>query len=162
MKLRTKETCTLIVVCAATLALAACEKRKTVVFVDTAWNRDYAKNACEIYQRNLNVACIETPEQIATKLKLRFSSSVRQTPACNDVTISYEPLGKNNLKDFEDGWSLSFNVGIDGGAVDYSNSEWQVIDNKTRKSFGEGPLKDAVEAATRICVVATGNGGSVR
>jgi hypothetical protein len=64
------------------------------------------------------------------------------------VTISYTPLGKENMNDFENGWSLSFNVGIGGGAVDYSNSEWQVIDNKTQKRYGEGPLKDAVEAAT--------------
>lgn len=65
------------------------------------------------------------------------------------------------MKAYEDGWSLSFHVGIDGGDVDYSNSEWQVIDNKTQKRFGEGPLKDMVEAATRVCTVATGRGGSV-
>jgi hypothetical protein len=50
---------------------------------------------------------------------------------------------------------------IDEGDIDYSNSEWQIIDNKTQKRLSQGPLKDAVEAATRIWIVATGQGGSV-
>jgi hypothetical protein len=118
-------------------------------------------NACEIYKKNYKVACFNNPEQISTELRLRFASAIRQSAACKDVTVSDEPLGQQNMKAFEDGWSLSFNVGIDGGDIDYSNSQWQIIDNKTKKRFGEGPLKDAVEAATRICTVATGQGGSV-
>jgi len=98
---------------------------------------------------------------MATELRLRFASAVLQSLACKDVTITNEPLGEKNLKDFENGWSLSFDVGIDGGAIDYSKTTWQIIDNKTKKRFGEGPMKDAVEAATRICIVATGRGGSV-
>jgi hypothetical protein len=105
------------------------------------------------YKKNLGVACIKTPEQIATELRLRFASAVLQSPACRDVTITNEPLGERNLKDYENGWSLSFNAGIDGGDIDYSNSEWQIIDNKTKKRFGEGPMKDAVEAAARICTL---------
>lgn len=27
--------------------LSGCQKQKTTIFLDTAWNRDYAKNACE-------------------------------------------------------------------------------------------------------------------
>jgi hypothetical protein len=142
------------------IVLCGCRKKETI-FLDSAWNRDYAMNACEIYKKNLSVACIKTPEQMATELRLRFASAVLQSPACKDVTITNELLGERNLKEYENGWSLSFNVGIDGGAIDYSNSEWQIIDNKTKKRFGEGPLKDAVEAATRICIVATGHGGSV-
>ena len=141
--------------------LSACQKRKETIFLDSAWSRDYAMNACEIYKKNYNIACFKTPEQMATELRLRFASAVLQSPACKDVTITNEPLGERNLKDYEGGWSLSFNVGIDGGDIDYSNSEWQIIDNKTKKRFSEGPLKDAVEAATRICTVATGRGGSV-
>jgi hypothetical protein len=141
--------------------LSGCQKQKETVFLDSWWNRDYAMNACEIYKKNLGVACINTPEQMATELRLRLASAVLQSPACKDVTITNEPLGEKNLKEYEGGWSLSFNVGIDGGAIDYSNSEWQIIDNKTKKRFSEGPLKDAVEAATRICTVATGRGGSV-
>jgi hypothetical protein len=142
--------------------LSGCQKRREKIFLDSAWNRDYAMNACEIYKKNLGVACITTPEQMATELRLRFASAILQSPACKDVTITNEPpLGERNLKDYEGGWSLSFNVGIDGGDIDYSNSEWQIIDNKTNKRFSEGPLKDAVEAATRICTVATERGGSV-
>jgi hypothetical protein len=132
-----------------------------MIFLDSAWNRDYSMNACEIYKKNLGVACIKTSEQMATELRLRFASAVLQSPACKDVTITNEHLGERNLKEYEGGWSLAFNVGIDGGDIDYSNSEWQIIDNKTKKRFSEGPLKDAVEAATRICTVATGRGGSV-
>jgi hypothetical protein len=141
--------------------VCGCQKHKETVFLDSAWNRDYAMNACEIYKRNLSVACINTPDQMATELRLRFASAVLQSLACKDVTITNEPLGEKNLKDFENGWSLSFDVGIDGGAIDYSKTTWQIIDNKTKKRFGEGPMKDAVEAATRICIVATGRGGSV-
>ncbi len=141
--------------------LCACQQRREMIFVDTAWNRDYAMNACEIYKKNLGAACIKTPEQMATELRLRFASAVLQSPACKEVTITNEPLSERNLKEYEGGWSLSFNVGIEGGDIDYSNSEWQIIHVKTKKRFGEGPMKDAVEAATRICTVATGQGGSV-
>jgi len=148
-----------VALCAS--ALFGCQKRKETIFLDSAWNRDYAMNACEIYKKNLSVACIKTPEQMATELRLRFASAVLQSSACKDVTVTNEPLGQQNMKRFEVGWSLSFNVGIDGGDIDYSNSEWQIIDNKTQKRFGEGSLKDTVEAAERICTVATGKGGSV-
>jgi hypothetical protein len=164
MRLRRIAACVLVAGLAG--SLSGCRKQKPTVFLDTAWNRDYAMNACELYKQNYGVACFKTPEQIAEELKLRFSSAVLQSPACRDVAVSYEPLGKQNLKAYEDGWSLSFNVGIDGGDIDYSNSEWQIIDNNAKKRlnekrFSEGPLKDAVEAATRICIVATGQGGSV-
>jgi hypothetical protein len=98
---------------------------------------------------------------MATELRLRFASAVLQSPACKDVWITNEPLSQQNMKAFEGGWSLAFNVGIDGGDIDYSDSEWQIIHNNTKKRFSEGPLKDAVEAATRVCIVATGKGGSV-
>src|SRR5712692_43924 len=133
-------------------SLSGCQKQKATVFLDSAWNRDYAMNACEIYKRNYKAACFKTPEQISTELRLRFASAIRQSAACKDVTVSDEPLGQQNMKAFENGWSLSFNVGIDGGDIDYSNSQWQIIDNKTKKRFGEGPMKDAVEAATRVCI----------
>src|ERR1700730_2504422 len=131
--------------------LCACQKGKETIFLDSAWNRDYAMNECETYRKNLGVACIKTPEQMATELRLRFASAVLQSPACEDVSITNEPLGEQNLKEYEGGWSLSFNVGVDGGDIDYSNSMWQIIDIKTKKRFSEGPLKDAVEAATRVC-----------
>jgi hypothetical protein len=107
------------------------------------------------------VAYINTPEQMATELRLRFASAVLQSPACKDVTVTYEPMGAGNTNEFQSGWSLSFNVHIDGGAIDYSNSEWQIVEIKTKKRFSEGPMKDAVETATRVCIVATGRGGSV-
>lgn len=139
----------------------ACQKQKETIFLDSAWDRDYAMNACEIFKKNSGVDCIKTPEQMATELRLRFASSVLQSQACKGVIITSEPIGAQNLKDYENGWSLSFNVGIEGGDIDYSNSVWQIIDVKTKKRFGEGPMKDAVEAAARICTVATGMGGKV-
>jgi hypothetical protein len=150
-----------IALCVLLVGLSGCQKQKTKIFLDTWWNRDYAMNACEIYKKRTIVACFKTPDQIATELRLRFASAVLQSPACRDVTISSEPLGERNLKDYERGWSLSFNIAIDAGDIDYSNSQWQIIDNKTKKRFSEGPLNDVVEAATRVCVVATGRGGSV-
>jgi len=92
-------------------ALWACQRRKERIFLDSAWSRDYATNACEIYKRSLGVNCIKTPEQMATELRLRFASAVLQSPACKDVTITNEPLGEQNLKEYESAWSLSFNVG---------------------------------------------------
>lgn len=141
--------------------LCGCQKKKETIFLDSAWSRDYATSACEIYRRNFGVSCIKTPEQIATGLRLRFASAVLQSPACKGVAITNEPLGERNLKEYEGGWSLTFDVGIEGGDIDYSNSDWQIIDNKANKRFSKGSLKDAVEAATRVCIVATGRGGSV-
>jgi hypothetical protein len=141
-------------------SLAGCQTPKTTVFLEQAWNRDYAKNACEIYKRNYKAACLKTPEQMATELKLKLASAVLQSPACKHVTISYTPVGEENMKDYLGGWSLTINVRIDGRDIDYSNSVWQMLDNKTKKRF-EGPLKDAAEAAGQICMVTTERGGSV-
>jgi len=139
------------------VSLSGCQTHKNQIFLEQAWNRDYAKNACEIYKRNYNVACIKTPEQMATELKRRFASAVLQSPACKHVAISYAPVGEEDMKDYLDGWNLTFNVGIDIRDIDYSNSAWQMLDNKTKKRF-QGPLKDAAEAATQICTVTTGRG----
>jgi|SRR5579883_1276100 len=142
------------------LFICGCRTQKTIIFLDSAWNRDYAKNACDIYKKNTGIACLSTPEGIATQQKLMFASAFRQTPACKDVTLSYVAISEQNLKEYENGWSLSFDTGIDGGNVDESNSQWQIIDNKNAKQYSEGSLRDAVEAATRICIVATGKGGT--
>jgi hypothetical protein len=82
---------------------SGCQKRRETIFLDSAWNRDYAMNACEIYKKNLGVACIRTPEQMATELRLGFESAVLQSPACKDVTITNDPLGQRNMRAFEDG-----------------------------------------------------------
>lgn len=136
-------------------SLSSCGARKNTIFLEQAWNRDHAKNACDIYKRNYNVACIKTPEQMATELKRRLASAVLQSPACRHVTISYEPVGEEDMKDYLIGRSLTFNVGIDIGDIDYSNSAWQMLDNKTKKRF-EGPLEEAAEAARQICIATTG------
>jgi hypothetical protein len=141
--------------------LCACQKHKETIFLDSAWNRDYARNLCELNKKNLDVTCVKTPEQMAAEVQLRFASAVLQSAACKDVIVTNERIGERNLKTFENGWSLSFNVGIDGGNIDYSRTEWQIIDIKTNKRFGEGSMKDALEAASRVCIVATGGGGSV-
>jgi hypothetical protein len=141
-------------------ALCGCQKQKETIFIDSWWSRDYAMNACNSYKQSAGVACINTPEEMAAELRSRFSSAVLQSPACKDVTINYDTFG-GDKPNAHGGWSLSFNVAIGGGAIDYSNSAWQIIDIKTNKRFSEGPLKDAVEAATRVCNVATGRGGSV-
>jgi hypothetical protein len=141
-------------------SLCGCQRQKTTIFVDQAWNRGYAKNACETYKRNSTVVCIKTPEQMAAELKQRFASAVLQSPACKHVGISYEPVGEESMKVYLDGWSLTFNVGIDSRDIDYSNSAWRMLDNKTKKRF-DGPLKDATAVATQICIAATGRGGSV-
>jgi len=138
-------------------SLCGCQRHKNTIFLEHPWNRDYAKNACEIYKRNYNVACVKTPEQMATELKRRFASAVLQSPACKHVRISYAPVGEEDMKDYLDGWNLTFNVGIDIRDIDYSNSVWQMLDNKTKKRF-QGPLKDAAEAATQICTVTSGRG----
>jgi hypothetical protein len=85
--------------------LCGCRKKETI-FLDSAWNRDYAMNACEIYKKNLGITCIKTPEQMATELRLRLASAVLQSPACEDVSITNEPLGEDNLKGYEGGWRL--------------------------------------------------------
>ncbi len=136
-------------------SLSGCQTRKNTIFLEQSWNRDYAKNACQIYKRNYNVACIKTSEQMATELKRRFASAVQQSLACQHVRISYEPVGDEDMKDYLSGWSLTFHVGIDIRDIDYSNSAWQMLDNKTKKRF-EGPLNNAAEAATQICTVTTG------
>ena len=87
-----------------------------------------------------------------------FASAVLQSPACKHVRISYEPVGEVDMKDYLSGWSLTFDVGIDSRDIDYSNSAWLMLDNKTKKRF-EGPLKNAAEVATQICIAATGRGG---
>lgn len=141
-------------------SLAGCQTRKNTIFLEQTWNRDYAKNACQMYKHSYNSACIKTPEQIATELKLRFASAVRQSPACKLVTISSAPVGQEDLKDYLRGWSLTFDVEIEAGDIDYSHSDWSMLDNKTKKRFG-GPLWDSVEAATQICVAASRGRSSV-
>ena len=136
-------------------SLSGCHTRKNTIFLEQAWNRDHAKNACEIYRRTYNVACIKTPEQMATELKRRFGAAVLRSPACRNVKISYEPVGEEDMKDYLSGWSLTFNVGIGIRDIDYSNSAWQMLDNKTKKRF-DGSLEDAAEAATQICIATTG------
>jgi hypothetical protein len=141
-------------------SLSGCQKQKTNIFVDQTWNRSYAKNACEIYKRNHEAACVKTPEQMATELRLRLASAVLNSRACQNVAISYELVGEENIKDYLGGWRLTLNVGIDGRDIDYSHSVWSMLDNKTKKRF-DGPLSDSVEAATQICLVAIRPGGSV-
>jgi hypothetical protein len=142
------------------ISFCGCQKQKQTIFIDSWWNRDYAKNACELYKTNFGVACINTPEEMASELRIRFASALLQSPACKDVKITYT-MSADNTSNVQKGWNLSFNVRIDSGSIDYSNSVWQIIDNKTDKRFSEGSLGDAVEAATRICTVVTGRGGSV-
>jgi len=135
-------------------SLSACQGQRTTIFVDQAWNRGFAKNACDLYERNYGTACLKTPEQIATELKVKLASGAQQSRACDNVTISYELVGEESLKDYLGGWSLTLNIGIDSRDIDYSHSVWTMLDNKTKKRF-EGLLRDSVEAATEICSVAT-------
>jgi len=135
-------------------SLSACQRQKTTIFVDHTWNRDYAKTACYIYKSHYGGACVKTPEQIATELKLRLASAFLHNRACKNVTISYELVDEENMKDYLEGWSLILNAGIDGRDVDYSHSVWSMLDNKTKKRF-DGSLRDSVEAATQICMAAT-------
>lgn len=141
-------------------SLAGCQTRKNTIFLEQTWNRDYAKNACQMYKHSYNSACIKTPEQMATELKLRFESAVRQSPACKLVTISYTPVGQEDMKDYLRGWSLTFDVEIEARDIDYSHSVWSMLDNKTKRRI-EGPFTDAVEATTQICILATRRGSSV-
>jgi hypothetical protein len=133
--------------------LFGCQRQKTTIFVDQAWNRGYVKNACDIYKRNYGTACLKTPEQMATELKVRLASGAQQSRACANVNISYELVGEERMKEYLEGWSLTLNLGIDGREIDYSHSVWTMLDNKTKKRF-EGLLRDSVEAATQICSVA--------
>ena len=141
-------------------SLSACQRQKVTIFVDHTWNRDYAKNACDMYKRNNEAACVKTPEQIATELKLRLAAGFQHNRACKNVVIRYEFVDEQDMKDYLDGWRLTLNAGIDGRVIDYSHSVWGMFDNKTMKRF-DGPLEDSVDAATRICMVATGRGNSV-
>ncbi len=149
-------TCVLLAV-----VLTGCHKQKTTIFLDTAWNRDFAENACEASRKNHQTPCFQSPEQIANELRVKFLSVFQQTPACKDVSISADPLNAGKLKEHEAGWSLSFNIGLENGEIDYPSSEWQIIDNKTLKRFSAGTLKDMNQAATQVCIVAKGRGGSI-
>lgn len=142
-------------------ALFGCQKQKTVIFLDTAWNRDFAKNACEISEKNHQRACFQSPEQIANESKVEFLSAFQQTPACKDVSINSAPTNAGKQNGYETGWGLSFNIGLENGEIDYASSEWQIIDNKTLKRFSAGTLKDMNQAATQVCTVVNGRGGSI-
>lgn len=141
-------------------SLSACQAQKTKIFVDQAWNRDYAKMACDTYKRNYEAACIKTAAQMATELRQRLASAVLNSRACENVAISYDPVSEPNMKDYLDGWSLALNVGIDGREIDYSQSVWSMLDNKTKKRF-EGSFRDSIEAAAQICRIATKRGSSI-
>lgn len=141
-------------------SLSACQRQKATIFVDHTWNRYHAKNACDMYKRNYEAACFKTPEQIATELKLRLASAFLHNRACKNVVIRYEFVDEQDMKDYLDGWRLTLNAEIDGRVIDYSHSVWSMFDNKTKKRF-DGPLADSAEAATEICMVATGRSNSV-
>ena len=154
----------------ATLVIwLAAPKHKPVVLIDGWWNRDYIKNVCELTEKNRNMSCIRTPEEMAADERVRFVSAFQASPACKDVSIytGFDdsplklPKDKNENANKTD-WSLSFNVGIENGDIDYASSEWQIIDDKTLKHFGEGSLADMSQAASQVCTIVTGSGGSVQ
>jgi hypothetical protein len=147
----------------------ALARHKPVVLIDGWWNRDYIQNACELTEKNRNMRCIRTPEEMAADERVRFVSAFQASPACKDVSIytGFDdsplklPKDKNEKADKTD-WSLSFNVETENGDIDYASSEWQIIDNKTLKRFGEGSLADMNQAASQVCTIITGSGGSVQ
>jgi hypothetical protein len=143
-----------------TAVLSGCQKQKTTVFLDKAWDRDYAKSACEVSEKNHQAPCFQSPEQIANVLELSFVSAFQQSPACKDVSV-HSGMKATNPKEMDAGWALSFNVVLVNGEIDYLGSEWQIIDNRTLKRFSAGTLKDMNEAATRVCIVVNGRGGSL-
>jgi len=144
-----------------TAVLSGCQKQKTTVFLDKAWDRDYAKGACEVSEKNHQAPCFQSPEQIANVLELGFVSAFQQNPACKDVSVHSGMLKTTNPKEMDAGWTLSLNVVLVNGEIDYLGSEWQIIDNGTLKRFSAGTLKDMNEAATRVSIVVNGRGGSL-
>lgn len=54
---------------------SGCQRHKQIVFLDTAWNRDYAMNACESYKKNRGVTCLKTPDQIAAFIVITEGSA---------------------------------------------------------------------------------------
>jgi len=135
--------------------LTGCRTHKMTIFLDQSWNRDNARNACEVYKRTSNNSCVRIPRQMADDLRREFASAFHQSRACKGVDISYDPVGDEAMKDYLSGWSLTFDIGIAGRDIDYTQSAWQMLDHKTKRRF-EGPLKDADEAATQICMLASG------
>ena len=154
---------------AALVIWLAAPRQKPVVLIDGWWNRDYIQNVCELTEKNRNMRCIRTPKEMAADERVRFASAFQASPACKDVSIytGFDdsplklPKDKNEKASNTD-WSLSFNVGIENGDIDYASSEWQIIDNKTLKRFGEGSLADMNQAASQVCTIVTGSGGSVQ
>jgi hypothetical protein len=138
-------------------SLSSCRTSQRTIFIEQAVNRDYVKIACDIYKYDHHSACLRTPKQITADLEASLMSAMLQNPACQHVTISYTPVAEEKMKDYLDGWSLTFDVGIDGRDIDYSRSVWSMFDNKTKKRF-YGSLSDSVEAATQICVLVTRRG----
>jgi hypothetical protein len=92
---------------------------------------------------------------VADDLRREFASAFLQSKACRGVSISYDPVGDEAMKDYLSGWSLTFDIGITGRDIDYVHSAWQMLDHKTKRRF-EGTLKDVDEAATQICMLANG------
>ncbi|MGB7437286.1 MAG: hypothetical protein WBR26_07285 [Candidatus Acidiferrum sp.] len=135
--------------------LTGCQTRKMTIFLDQSWNRENVKNACEVYTRTSNNACVRIPRQMADDLRGKFASAFLQSRACKGINISYDPVGDEAMKDYLSGWSLTFDIGIDSRDIDYTHSVWQMLDNKTKRRF-EGPLRDVDEAAMQICRLANG------
>jgi hypothetical protein len=142
-----------------TVVLSGCQRQKTTVFIDRAHDLAYAKSACEVSAKDHQAPCWQRPEQIANELEDNFIAAFQQSPACQDVSVHPGNLKATNPEAMETGWSLSFNVSMNG-SIDYPGSEWEIIDNKTLNGSA-GTLKDMNEAATRVCVVAAGKGGSI-
>lgn len=133
--------------------LSGCGTSQRTIFIEQAVNRDYAKIACDLYKYDHHSACLRTPKQMTADLEARLTSAMLKSPACKHVAINYTPVAPENIKYYLAGWSLTFNVEIDGRDIDYSHSAWSMLDNKTKKRF-DGSLSNSVEAATQICILA--------
>ena len=115
------------------------------MFIDGWWDKDYTKNVCEAVKLNGQTPCRQEPEVIAAELRIKFVSSFQQSTECRSVNIFdgfTDPLKSTSepaKKIVKSDWSLSFNVAIKDGEIDYPSSEWQIIDNQSWKEAGEVP-----------------------
>jgi hypothetical protein len=153
------------------LVLTGCKSthREQVIAIDGWWDDDYATNACWAAKANHDLgttACMREPKEMVHELEKDFTSGFQENPACRNVKLFHWQNHKGETTDAKylaANWSIQFTISVQNGELSEADSQWQIIDmpqnNIHRARYADGDMKNAYEAAGRVCRMVKGEGG---
>jgi hypothetical protein len=150
----------------AMLALQGCAPSKAhTVSIDGWWDDDFAKNACYAVKQYDHVGCLADPISYSRQVETSFKSAFQSNPACRGVRLIDDFHDPNRdaakTKIVEADWSLMLNTGMSPNeGFSEKESTWQVIRAADSSHYAEGSMADPYRAASQVCTVILGKGGS--